>query len=71
MYVFEIVPDADIYNNELRIGDIIVAFNGAPIATVDNLHKLLNEEAINQPVSLGVLRGGRRQEIRVIPSELK
>ena len=71
VYVFEIVPDADIYNNELRIGDIIVDFNGTAIATVDNLHKLLNEEAINQPVTLGVLRGGRRQQIRVIPSELK
>ena len=71
VYVFEIVPDADIYNNELRVGDIIVDFNGTPIATVDNLHKLLNEEAINQSVSFGVLRGGRRQEIKVIPSELK
>ena len=71
VYVFEIVPDADIYNHELRIGDIIVDFNGAPIATIDNLHKLLNEEAVNQSVSLGILRGGRRQEIRVVPAELK
>ena len=71
VYVFEIVPDTDIYNNELRIGDIIVDFNGNPISTIDNLHKLLNEEAINQPIILGVLRGGRRQEIKVIPSELK
>lgn len=71
VYVFEIVADANIYNNELRIGDIIVDFNGNPIATIDNLHKLLNEETINQSISLGILRGGRRQEIKVIPSELK
>jgi S1-C subfamily serine protease len=71
VYVFEIVPDADIYNNELRTGDIIVDFNSNPIATIDNLHKLLNEETIAQQITLGVLRGGRRQEIKAIPSELK
>ena len=44
---------------------------GRPVATVDNLHKLLNEEAIGKQITLGVLRGGRRQELAVIPGELK
>ena len=71
VYVFEIVPDTNIYNNQLRIGDIIVEFEGKPIATVDNLHKCLNEDAIGQRITLGILRGGRKQEVVVIPAELK
>lgn len=71
VYVFEIVPDANVYNNRLRIGDIIVEFDGKPVATVDNLHKLLNEDVIGKQVTLEVLRGGRKEEVMVIPAELK
>jgi S1-C subfamily serine protease len=71
VYVFEIVPDADVYNNQLRLGDIIVEFKDKPVATVDNLYKYLNEETIGKKTSLTVLRGGRKQTITVIPAELK
>src|ERR1700712_4345701 len=45
VYIFEILADANVYNNQLRLGDIVVEFEGRPVATVDNLHKYLNEEA--------------------------
>ena len=69
VYVFEIIPDANIYNNQLRIGDIIVEFEGRPVSTVDSLHKYLSEEVVGKRISLGVLRGGRKQVITVIPGE--
>jgi S1-C subfamily serine protease len=53
------------------VGDIVVEFEGNPVATVDNLHKYLNEEVIEKKISLGVLRGGRKEMITVIPGELK
>src|SRR5450432_2968091 len=71
VYVFEILPDANVYNNQLKVGDIIVEFEGKPVATVDDLHKYLNEEVIGKKSSLGVLRGGRKEMITVIPGELK
>ena len=71
VYVFEILADANIYNNQLRIGDIIVEFEGKPVSTVDSLHKYLNEEAVGKRISLSVLRGGRKQLITVIPAESK
>jgi len=71
VYVFEIIADADIYNRQLKIGDIIVEFDGKPISTVDNLHKYLTVEVIGQKVSLGILRGGRKESVIVIPAELK
>ncbi len=71
VYVFEILPDANVYNNQLNVGDIIVEFEGKPVATVDNLHKYLNEDVIGKKTLLGVLRGGRKQIITVIAGELK
>jgi S1-C subfamily serine protease len=55
----------------LKVGDIIVEFEEKPVSTVDNLHKFLNEEVIGKRVNLSVLRGGRKQEIFVIPGESK
>jgi S1-C subfamily serine protease len=71
VYVFEIVPDNNIYNNELRLSDIIVEMDGKQVATVDHLHKILNEKVIGKRIPVGVLRGGRKQDITVIPAELK
>jgi S1-C subfamily serine protease len=71
VYVFEILADANIYNNQLRLGDIIVEFEGKPVSTVDSLHKYLNEEVVGKRISLSVLRGGRKQMITVIPAESK
>lgn len=71
VYVFEILADADAFNKNIQVGDIIVEFDKKPVATVDNLHKYLKEETIGKRIVLGVLRGGRKQEITAIPSELK
>ncbi len=71
IYVFEIVADADVYNNQFKLADIIVEFNGLPVASVDQLHKYLHEHAIGKMSTIGVLRGGRMQTITAIPGELK
>ena len=71
VYVFEILADADANNNQLRLGDIIVEFDGKPVATVDNLHKYLNEEVIGKRIALSVLRNGRKEIITVMPGESK
>jgi S1-C subfamily serine protease len=51
-------------------GDLLVAFNQAPLPSVDTLHKMLTEEQIGKKVVLTVLRGTERKEINVIPREL-
>jgi len=71
VYVFEIIPDLPARNNEIRIGDIIVEFNSRSVGSVDDLHKLLNEKMIGVNAELGVLRGGRKTMIQVIPAEMK
>ena len=71
VYVFEVVPDQPVYNNEIKTGDIIVAFQDKPIGTVDDLHRELNEKVIGRKAILGVLRSGRKINIQVIPGEMK
>jgi S1-C subfamily serine protease len=71
VYVFDILADVNARNSQLRIGDIIVEFEGKPVATVDNLHKFLNEEVIGNQTTISILRGGRKQTITVVPGELK
>jgi S1-C subfamily serine protease len=53
----------------LMEGDIVVAFEGAPITSVDDMHRMLSEERIGVRATLGVLRRGERREIEVVPSE--
>ncbi|HRP12089.1 MAG TPA: trypsin-like peptidase domain-containing protein [Terricaulis sp.] len=42
----------------LRVGDVVLSLDGAPLASVDEIHKLLTRERIGRRVSLSVLRDG-------------
>jgi S1-C subfamily serine protease len=71
VYISEIEADIPVYNSELHVGDIIVGFNEHPVATIDDLHKRLNETTIGQRISMQVLRGGHKTSITVIPGEMR
>ena len=71
VYVFDIIADSPASNNELRIGDIIVEFDGKPVGSVDDLHKLLNEKMIGANAGIGVLRGGRKTILHVTAEEMR
>jgi len=71
IYVFDILADINTLNSNLKVGDIIVEFEGKQVATVDNLHKYLHEGVIGKRTSISVLREGRKQAITVVPGELK
>ncbi len=36
VYIFEVMADQPAYNNEIRTGDILVAFNSVPVGSVDD-----------------------------------
>lgn len=71
VYVFEKVADANVYNNELRVGDIIVEMDGKPVGSVDDLHTLFSFEIIGVRKQLGVLRAGHKRYINIIAGEMK
>jgi S1-C subfamily serine protease len=51
-------------------GDYILAMDGRPIASVDDLHRMLTEEKIRTPSVLTVLRRAGTVEIAIVPDEL-
>jgi len=50
-------------------GDMLVAFGGTTLKTVDELHRRLNTEAVGRAVVLTVIRGSEKREVEVVPGE--
>lgn len=51
------------------LGDVLLAIDGQPIRSAEQLPRLLNRSAAgNQPRTLSVLRGGERREIALVPA---
>ena len=70
VYVAEKDRHEGVYNTDLYIGDIIVGLNEHPIQSVDDLHRLLDENMIGKVVDLSVLRNNIKTKVQVIPGEL-
>jgi len=71
VYVAEKERYDGIYNTELYTGDIIVGLNGNPVKSVEDLHRMLNEDMIGKVIDLTVLRNNFRTNVKVIAGELK
>ena len=55
----------------LREGDVIIAFNGQPVAGVDDLHRLLTEAQVGSSSDISVLRHTDKLDLTIIPAEFK
>jgi S1-C subfamily serine protease len=55
----------------LRIRDVIVGVGGKPVASIADLHRLLDAEAIGSDLEVSVLRGKTRRTFVVRPDELR
>jgi S1-C subfamily serine protease len=51
----------------LQPGDIIISFNGRPVAGVDDLHRELSEALIGRVTPAVILRGFERREVVLVP----
>jgi len=53
----------------LREGDIIIEYGGKIVSGIDELHKILTDEAVGQRQKVVVLRGTKKLEHEIIPLE--
>lgn len=53
----------------LEQGDIVYAMGEAAVAGIDDVHRILNEERINTPVHVSLLRKGERRTLSLTPVE--
>jgi S1-C subfamily serine protease len=52
-------------------GDVIVGFDGQPIAGIDDLHRMLTEEKVGVRTKLTILRRTEQLDLMIIPEESK
>jgi len=50
-------------------GDVIVGFGGQPVATIDDLHRLLAAGPVGTRTALTVVRDGEKKTLEVVPIE--
>ncbi|HND88861.1 MAG TPA: trypsin-like peptidase domain-containing protein [Saprospiraceae bacterium] len=62
--------DGPAHAADLRAGDILVQFEGKPMNSIDDLHRLLDEHSIGRPTQLWVLRDGSLKSLSVVPKEM-
>jgi len=67
--VTEIVEHGPADAAGLRVRDVILELAGNVISTVDDLHRVLTQEAIGHETTLSVLRNGQIVGMRVVPQE--
>jgi S1-C subfamily serine protease len=68
--VVQVVEHSPAARAGLRAEDLIVAIDGAQIAPVDELHRLMVSDAIGRRLRVTVIREGRRLEVEIVPGEL-
>jgi S1-C subfamily serine protease len=67
--VASIEPDSPAARAGLEKGDIVYAMGDAAVAGIDDLHRILNEERINTPVEVLMIRKGGRRTLSLTPVE--
>jgi S1-C subfamily serine protease len=67
VFVVSVEPGSPGERAGLRDGDLIVGFDGKPIAGMDDLHRLLTEELAGNEATLIVVRGSERVALPVKP----
>ena len=65
--VSEVQPNSAADKSGLRAGDILLAFDGTVVGTVDDLHRLLTAERAGQACVAEVIRQGRIERLTVTP----
>lgn len=66
MYVEFVHPYSDAYKKGLQAGDVIVAMNGTPLTSTEEIKKIRDQYKAGESVKITVYRQGREFDINVI-----
>lgn len=71
IHIQSIEPNGPAAAAGLRVGDIIIQFEGKPVDSIDLLHKMLDEASIGRNITIWVLREGSLKSVEVMPAEMR
>lgn len=67
--VVEVQPRSPAAAAGVRVGDLIIAFHGRVVTSVDDIHRLLTQFPPEQPLALSIIRNGARVDLEIHASE--
>ena len=62
-------PDSPAAKAGLQDGDVIIAFNARPITGIDDLHRQLTGERVDEPATMTVVRRTEKLDVNITPAE--
>ena len=68
--IYSIYPNSSAYQGGVRPGDVVVTFNGTAVEDPGHLARLISDAQIGSTASVGVIREGRRVELKVAIARL-
>jgi serine protease Do len=68
--VSDVLPDSPASRSNLKVGDIIVEYNGRPVVDSSDLPPLVGNTPIGERAKLKVIRDGRRRDVSVVIGQL-
>ena len=69
--VSEISPDGPAEKGGVKVGDVIVRFDGKPVPTMRDLPRIVAETAIDKPVQVEVIRRGKSRMLKIVTGRWK
>ena len=69
--VSEISPDGPAEKGGLKVGDVIVRFDGKPVPTMRDLPRIVAETTIDKPVQVEVIRRGKSRMLKIVTGRLE
>jgi S1-C subfamily serine protease len=69
--VLEVTPNSPAQRAGIHEGDIVVALDGAGLATLSDLQRALGAERVGAPTLLTAIRRGERVVLSVTPEEAR
>jgi S1-C subfamily serine protease len=69
IFVVSMEPGSPALRAGVREGDILVGFDGQPVADIDSLHRLLTENRLAVSTALTLVRGTEKVEVEIVPEE--
>ena len=69
--VSEISPDGPAEKGGVKVGDVIVRFDGKQVPTMRDLPRIVAETAIDKPVQVEVIRRGKSRMLKIVTGRLE
>lgn len=71
MLVVSTEPDSPARQAGLQQGDVIVGYSDRPLASIDDLHRLLTEDQVGRRLPLTIIRHLEKRVLYIVPEESK